>query len=318
MQEYDIKFKKFDKKRTIESQLFDLINDFKSIGVKVIDNAKFQNGYGEGVCLILTQLLDKYLINQNFIFKKPKLNDSPKSIDEDFEEVILEDNKDDKRNTTSTLGGGTFGMNFYKNKNSIYGSNLNSNRNSGNSTGKKRWNSGMSSHTSLTSHTQDTNANSAYSTETENFKVNPYQCIIESNIDPVEWRNELERVDKLLENISEISEAPEFLLSQSDVSAGGVCNTQNTGNTGNIGNTQNIGNNLIDDTENDTVRRISRYSAYLDKQANSNCKEMIKIRALSKFVEYDLKKIAGIEKVISSTGDVSDKVSVIYVGIVVL
>ncbi len=39
-----------------------------------MDNAKFANGYGEGICLILTQLLDKYLINQNFIFKKPKFD----------------------------------------------------------------------------------------------------------------------------------------------------------------------------------------------------------------------------------------------------
>lgn len=65
----------------------------KSLDVKIIDNAKFQTGFGEGICLVLTQLLDKYLINQNFIFKKPKLNvDEVKEIQSDFEEVILEDN----------------------------------------------------------------------------------------------------------------------------------------------------------------------------------------------------------------------------------
>lgn len=92
MQEYDIKFKKFDKKRTVEAQLSDLINDLKSIGVKIIDNSRYQNGYGEGVCLILTQLLDKYLINQNFVFSKPKLIENKiEEIQNDFEEVILEE-----------------------------------------------------------------------------------------------------------------------------------------------------------------------------------------------------------------------------------
>lgn len=75
--------------------MHDLINDLKAIGIKIIENSKYQNGYGEGVCLVLTQLLDKYLINQNFIFKKPVLNfgeeDEGGEIN-DFDEVITEDN----------------------------------------------------------------------------------------------------------------------------------------------------------------------------------------------------------------------------------
>ena len=39
LQEYDIKFKKFDKKRTPEAQLNDLLNDLKQIGVKIIENS---------------------------------------------------------------------------------------------------------------------------------------------------------------------------------------------------------------------------------------------------------------------------------------
>jgi Intra-flagellar transport protein 57 len=86
--------KKFDKKRSIEAQLSDLLNDLKQIGIKIIENSKYQNGYGEGVCLVLTQLLDKYLINQNFIFKKPILASDGEGSDlqNNFEEVILEDN----------------------------------------------------------------------------------------------------------------------------------------------------------------------------------------------------------------------------------
>jgi len=90
----EIKLKKYDRKRQIEPQLLDLINDLKAIGIKIIENSKYQNGYGEGICLVLTQLLDKYLINQNFIFKKPVLNygeEEGKEVN-DFDEVITEDN----------------------------------------------------------------------------------------------------------------------------------------------------------------------------------------------------------------------------------
>lgn len=93
MLEADLKLRKFDKKRSLDGQLSDLINDIKFLGIKNTDNPKLFNGYGEGVCLILTQLLDKYLINQNFIFKRPKLiEDSYEEIPYEFEEVILEDN----------------------------------------------------------------------------------------------------------------------------------------------------------------------------------------------------------------------------------
>lgn len=83
------------------------MNDLKSIGIKIIENSKYQNGYGEGVCLILTQLLDKYLINQNFIFKKPILiEETDDGIQNEFEEVILEDNNytqnQSEKNTTNT------------------------------------------------------------------------------------------------------------------------------------------------------------------------------------------------------------------------
>jgi hypothetical protein len=71
----------------------ELCGDLKQIGVKIMDNIKFNNGYGEGICLILTQLLDKYLINQNFIFNKPKfIEPEYEPVQNDFEEIILEDN----------------------------------------------------------------------------------------------------------------------------------------------------------------------------------------------------------------------------------
>jgi hypothetical protein len=109
-----------------------------------METSKFQNGYGEGVCLILTQLLDKYLINQNYIFKKPKFIDNQLKLEEeiqnDFEEIILEENTNNNdKNLTQTqnhfaLGG--FSTNFYY-----------KNNNSGRSGGKKRFNSAISNYT---------------------------------------------------------------------------------------------------------------------------------------------------------------------------
>lgn len=90
--EFDIKFKKYDKKRSADGQLSDLLTDLKQIGIKVIENSRYLNGYGEGVCLILTQLLDKYLINQNFIFKRPLFSEvqTTQLIEQDIDEIIID------------------------------------------------------------------------------------------------------------------------------------------------------------------------------------------------------------------------------------
>jgi hypothetical protein len=92
LNEYEIKFKKFDKKKTLDAQINELTNDLKNVGIKIVENAKFSNGYGEAICLVLTQLLDKYLINQNFIFKKPKF-DTKIQTEEILDDIKLETNR---------------------------------------------------------------------------------------------------------------------------------------------------------------------------------------------------------------------------------
>ena len=79
----------------------------KNIGIKIIDNNKFTNGYGEAVCLILTQLLDKYLINQNFIFKKPKfdLKTLTEEINEDSKIIVTCKRTFSGKKFNSTLSG---------------------------------------------------------------------------------------------------------------------------------------------------------------------------------------------------------------------
>jgi serine/threonine protein kinase len=69
LQEIDVKFKKYDKKKPQDAQIQELLNDLKNLQIKILLNSRFKFGYGDGVCLVLTQLCDKYLIKQNFIFK---------------------------------------------------------------------------------------------------------------------------------------------------------------------------------------------------------------------------------------------------------
>ena len=94
LQEIYIKFKKYDKKKSQDAQIQELLNDLKNSQDKVLLNSRFKYGYGDGVCLVLTQLCDKYLIKQNFIFKKPKYKDSQKieKIKDFNEDILLEEN----------------------------------------------------------------------------------------------------------------------------------------------------------------------------------------------------------------------------------
>ena len=56
------KDKKIWEEKITWTTMNELIEDLKSIDVKVLLNSKFKYGYGDGVCLVLTQLCDKYLI----------------------------------------------------------------------------------------------------------------------------------------------------------------------------------------------------------------------------------------------------------------
>ena len=58
----------------------ELIEDLKSIDVKVLLNSKFKYGYGDGVCLVLTQLCDKYLIQQIIYLKSQNLKKENKKL----------------------------------------------------------------------------------------------------------------------------------------------------------------------------------------------------------------------------------------------
>ena len=122
----------------------------------------------------------------------------------------------------------------------------------------------------------DTNPNSAFSTETENFKVNPFHLIMEANIEPLEWRKEFERVEKLLE----IPEYPEFLISGSDNS------------------------NICGDV--DLVNKVSKYSFYFEKNVKN--KYLFILQNIYEAIDIELKQINLFEKVISESDKVKNKV----------
>lgn len=258
------------------------------MGVKVIETSKYQNGYGEGVCLILTQLLDKYLINQNFIFKKPKfVEELVKEIQNDFEEVILEENNDRSNKDNSSTN------NFGNNTFNTFNSNFYFRSGNGSATGgKKRFSSAFSSNT------QDTNANSAFSTETENFKVNPYQVIMESNFDPAEWKQEVDRVEKLLE----IPEYPEFLMSASESSLIGSAN---------INSINNFNNQVVNNDDINIVKKFNIFSNYFERVAkNANLNTL---KSTYEGIDEELKKINSFERVVSSMGLMKDKIDKIQI-----
>lgn len=128
----DIPSKVFEKKKNIDEMLTDLLNSLKSIGIKILENSKISNGFGEGVCLIVTQLLDRYLISQNYIFKKPLC-----------ESILANSNSAKKTNTNNTNNSNNI------NSNNINGNNSNNNKTSRPSTKNGVNNSKQNSETKI-------------------------------------------------------------------------------------------------------------------------------------------------------------------------
>ena len=86
-----------------EDLLKKLLTQLKQLDIKIIDNSKLINGFGEAACLILTQLLDKYLISLNFSFSKPIFNNKKKKpID-----LPINLEKDDRPKNSSSASNNT-------------------------------------------------------------------------------------------------------------------------------------------------------------------------------------------------------------------
>ena len=271
LQEIDVKFKKYDKKKPQDAQIQELLNDLKNLQVKVLLNSRFKFGYGDGVCLVLTQLCDKYLIKQNFIFKKPKFKDVQEieKIKEYPEDIPLEDN---------------IGTNIGFKSNTNY--NFNGFKSIGGGSKTKFYSGQKFKHfTSIGPMGDETSTNFAGQQEEENNKnnANNENGILYSNVTEEDWQNEFNKVSNMLK----IEEVPEENLSSfSDNNDQG----RTEGNYQAVKQINNVSKLFSDKYVND-AEYLDVYNKQIDKELqNINNKES-KISVSNKGLKEELNKL---------------------------
>ena len=271
LQEIDVKFKKYDKKKPQDAQIQELLNDLKNLQVKVLLNSRFKFGYGDGVCLVLTQLCDKYLIKQNFIFKKPKFKDVQEieKIKEYPEDIPLEDN---------------IGTNIGFKSNTNY--NFNGFKSIGGGSKTKFYSGQKFKHfTSIGPMGDETSTNFTGQQEEENNKnnTNNENGILYSNVTEEDWQNEFNKVSNMLK-IEEVPE--ENLASFSDNNDQG----RTEGNYQAVKQINNVSKLFSDKYVND-AEYLDVYNKQIDKELqNINNKES-KISVSNKGLKEELNKL---------------------------
>ena len=271
LQEIDVKFKKYDKKKPQDAQIQELLNDLKNLQVKVLLNSRFKFGYGDGVCLVLTQLCDKYLIKQNFIFKKPKFKDVQEieKIKEYPEDIPLEDN---------------IGTNIGFKSNTNY--NFNGFKSIGGGSKTKFYSGQKFKHfTSIGPMGDETSTNFTGQQEEENNKnnTNNENGILYSNVTEEDWQNEFNKVSNMLK-IEEVPE--ENLASFSDNNDQG----RTEGNYPAVKQINNVSKLFSDKYVND-AEYLDVYNKQIDKELqNINNKES-KISVSNKGLKEELNKL---------------------------
>ena len=275
LQEIDVKFKKYDKKKPQDAQIQELLNDLKNLQVKVLLNSRFKFGYGDGVCLILTQLCDKYLIKQNFIFKKPKFQDIQEieKIKDYPEDIPLEDNIDTnlgfKSNTNYNFGG-------FK---SIGGGS------------KTKFYSGQKfkHFTSIGQMNDENSTNYSGQGEEENIKNNKNNdnSILYSNVNEDDWQKEFNKVSSMLK----IEEVPdEYLTSLSESSSNNKDQKKTEGNYPAVKNINKISKLFNDKFVNDS-EYLEEYNKEVDKELQNIKNKECKISIVNKELKEELNKL---------------------------
>lgn len=87
--------KDFDKKKNVELYAKDLLSSLKEM-IKISDSIvanSIINGWGEGVCIIINDLLNKYLINEGFEFLNPDYREPQGAEEEKLPEINVEEFK---------------------------------------------------------------------------------------------------------------------------------------------------------------------------------------------------------------------------------
>ena len=275
LQEIDIKFKKYDKKKQQEIQIQELLNDLKNLQIKVLYNSRFKFGYGDGVCLVLTQLCDKYLIKQNFIFKKPKFQDIQEieKIKEYPDDIPLEEN---------------IGTNIGFKSNTNY--NFSGYKSIGGGSKSKFFSGQKFKHFASIGPVNDENStNYSAQAEEENKQnnVNSENAILYSNIPEEDWQKEFNKVSNMLE-IAEVSD--EYMASFSESSSNNKDSNKNEGNYPTVKYIKNM-NKLLDDKILDDVDVIDNYSKNIEKELNYISNKENKISITNTGLKEELNKL---------------------------
>ena len=275
LQEIDIKFKKYDKKKQQEIQIQELLNDLKNLQIKVLYNSRFKFGYGDGVCLVLTQLCDKYLIKQNFIFKKPKFQDIQEieKIKEYPDDIPLEEN---------------IGTNIGFKSNTNY--NFSGYKSIGGGSKSKFFSGQKFKHFASIGPVNDENStNYSAQAEEENKQnnVNSENAILYSNIPEEDWQKEFNKVSNMLE-IAEVSD--EYMASFSESSSNNKDSNKNEGNYPTVKYIKNM-NKLLDDKLLDDVDVIDNYSKNIEKELNYISNKENKISITNSGLKEELNKL---------------------------
>ena len=276
LQEIDIKFKKYDKKKQQEVQIQELLNDLKNLQIKVLYNSRFKFGYGDGVCLVLTQLCDKYLIKQNFIFKKPKFQDIQEieKIKEYPDDIPLEEN---------------IGTNIGFKSNTNY--NFSGYKSIGGGSKSKFFSGQKFKHFASIGPINDENSTN-YSAQGEdenkqNTNVNSENAILYSNIPEEDWQKEFNKVSNMLE-IAEVSD--EYMASFSESSSNNKDSNKNEGNYPTVKYIKNM-NKLLDDKILDDVDVIDNYSKNIENELNYISNKESKISINNTGLKEELNKL---------------------------
>ena len=276
LQEIDIKFKKYDKKKQQEIQIQELLNDLKNLQIKVLYNSRFKYGYGDGVCLVLTQLCDKYLIKQNFIFKKPKFQDIQEieKIKEYPDDIPLEEN---------------IGTNIGFKSNTNY--NFSGYKSIGGGSKTKFYSGQKFKHFASIGPINDENSTN-YSAQGEeenkqNSNVNNEQAILYSNIPEEDWQKEFNKVSNMLE-IAEVSD--EYMVSFSESSSNNKDSNKLEGNYPTVKYIKNV-NKLLDDKLLEDAEIIENYSNNIEKELDYISKKENKISINNSGLKEELNKL---------------------------
>ena len=276
LQEIDIKFKKYDKKKPQEVQIQELLNDLKNLQIKVLYNSRFKFGYGDGVCLVLTQLCDKYLIKQNFIFKKPKFQDIQEieKIKEYPDDIPLEEN---------------IGTNIGFKSNTNY--NFSGYKSLGGGSKSKFFSGQKFKHFTSIGPINDENSTN-YSAQGEeenkqNTNINSENAILYSNIPEEDWQKEFNKVSNMLE-IAEVSD--EYKASFSQSSSNNKDSNKNEGNYPTVKYIKNM-NKLLDDKLLDNIDIIDNYSKNIEKELNYISNKENKISINNTGLKEELNKL---------------------------